>query len=115
MKRCVILLAAAFVLSLSMSAQKKVTVEAANDEISDNLDLKAIGIIFGKAKNLEEFEEMRGRLSACVGIIGRQDTYHCHTSSFGTRHLSGRGNPYCHQEKEQTCRTDYRRPVYIRS
>ena len=52
MKRCVILLAAAFVLSLSMSAQKKVTVEAANDEISDNLDLKAIGIIFGKAKNL---------------------------------------------------------------
>ena len=58
MKRCVILLAAAFVLSLSMSAQKKVTVEAANDEISDNLDLKAIGIIFGKAKNLEEFEEM---------------------------------------------------------
>ena len=58
MKRCVILLAAAFVLSLSMSAQKKVTVEAVNDEISDNLDLKAIGIIFGKAKNLEEFEEM---------------------------------------------------------
>ena len=58
MKRCVILLAAAFVLSLSMSAQKKVTVEAVNDEISDNLDLKAIGIIFGKAKNLEEFKEM---------------------------------------------------------
>ncbi|MDO4725631.1 MAG: hypothetical protein Q4A56_00195, partial [Porphyromonadaceae bacterium] len=58
MKNRVILLVLTVVFSLTTFAQHAVTVEAKNDEISDNLDLKALGIIFGKARNLEEFEQM---------------------------------------------------------
>ena len=58
MKPRILLFALASVLSLSIFAQQTVTVEATTDDISDNLDLKAVGIIFGKAKNLEEFEQM---------------------------------------------------------
>lgn len=58
MKPRILLFALASVLSLSIFAQQTVTVEATTDDISDNLDLKAVGIIFGKARNLEEFEQM---------------------------------------------------------
>ena len=57
MKPRILLFALASVLSLSIFAQQTVTVEATTDDISDNLDLKAVGIIFGKARNLEEFEQ----------------------------------------------------------
>lgn len=39
-----------------LSAQQKITVEAQNDDISYNLDLKAVASIFGDSKDLEEFE-----------------------------------------------------------
>lgn len=59
MKTRITLLLAAMMLSIgSMFAQKTVTVEANSEDISDHLDLKAIGIMFGKAKNLEHFESM---------------------------------------------------------
>jgi hypothetical protein len=38
-------------------AQKRITVEAQNDDISNNLDLKAVSTIFGESKNLEDFEQ----------------------------------------------------------
>ena len=38
-------------------AQKRVTIEAQNDDISNNLDLKAVATVFGESKNLEEFEQ----------------------------------------------------------
>ena len=38
-------------------AQQKITVEAQNNDISNNLDLKAVATVFGEAKNLEEFEQ----------------------------------------------------------
>jgi hypothetical protein len=37
-------------------AQDKTTVTATNDEISDNLDLRAVASIFGDSENLEDFE-----------------------------------------------------------
>jgi hypothetical protein len=37
-------------------AQKRITVEAQNDDISNNLDLKAVSTVFGESKNLEDFE-----------------------------------------------------------
>ncbi len=37
-------------------AQRKVTVEAVNDDISYYLDLKAVAYIFGESDNLEDFE-----------------------------------------------------------
>ncbi|MFK7755577.1 MAG: hypothetical protein AB8B53_01455 [Flavobacteriales bacterium] len=40
-----------------LSAQDITTVEAKNQDISDNLDLEAVAYIFGEAKNLEDFEE----------------------------------------------------------
>ncbi|MDD4969039.1 MAG: hypothetical protein PHT07_06380 [Paludibacter sp.] len=38
-------------------AQEKITVEAQNNDISNNLDLKAVATAFGESKNLEEFEQ----------------------------------------------------------
>ena len=38
-------------------AQEKITVEAQNSDISNNLDLKAVSTAFGESKNLEEFEQ----------------------------------------------------------
>jgi len=38
-------------------AQNQITVEAQNDDISNNLDLKAVATAFGESKNLEEFEQ----------------------------------------------------------
>lgn len=38
-------------------AQKTITVNASNADISDNLDLEAVAYLFGEAKNLEEFEQ----------------------------------------------------------
>ena len=38
------------------SAQDVTTVDAASEEISNNLDLEAVASIFGDAKDLEEFE-----------------------------------------------------------
>ena len=38
-------------------AQEKITVEAQNTDISNNLDLKAVATVFGESKNLEEFEK----------------------------------------------------------
>jgi len=40
-----------------ISAQKKITVEVPTDDISKNLDLKAVATAFGESKNLEEFEQ----------------------------------------------------------
>lgn len=42
--------------TLSM-AQEKITVEARNNDISNNLDLKAVATAFGESSNLEEFEK----------------------------------------------------------
>jgi hypothetical protein len=38
-------------------AQKKITVEARNNDISNNLDLKAVATAFGESQNLEVFEQ----------------------------------------------------------
>lgn len=38
-------------------AQNKITVEAQNNDISNNLDLKAVATAFGESQNLEEFEQ----------------------------------------------------------
>src|ERR1035437_856721 len=38
-------------------AQEKITIEAQNTDISNNLDLKAVATVFGESKNLEEFEQ----------------------------------------------------------
>lgn len=40
----------------SISAQRKVTVEAVSEDISYYLDLKAVAYIFGESSNLEDFE-----------------------------------------------------------
>lgn len=37
-------------------AQEKITVQAQNEDISDNLDLKAVASVFGDSKNLQDFE-----------------------------------------------------------
>lgn len=38
------------------AAQRTYTVKAENNDISNNLDLKAVATVFGESKNLEEFE-----------------------------------------------------------
>ena len=43
-------------LSVSVFAQDRTTVNAMNSEISDNLDLRAVASIFGDSKDLEDFE-----------------------------------------------------------
>ncbi|HEY5590315.1 MAG TPA: hypothetical protein VIK55_04785 [Paludibacter sp.] len=37
-------------------AQKRITVEAQNDDISNNLDLQAVASVFGESKDLQDFE-----------------------------------------------------------
>jgi len=44
------------VANTQISAQKRVTVEAVNEDISYYLDLKAVAYIFGESSNLEDFE-----------------------------------------------------------
>jgi hypothetical protein len=41
----------------SLKAQDKTTVTAANSEISDNLDLRAVASLFGDSENLADFEQ----------------------------------------------------------
>ncbi len=43
-------------LTVSLFAQDRTTVNAMNSKISDNLDLRAVASIFGDSRNLEDFE-----------------------------------------------------------
>ncbi|HKM92566.1 MAG TPA: hypothetical protein VJY41_02850 [Prolixibacteraceae bacterium] len=56
MKTKILLLTMLIFLALTIAAQQKVTVNATNYDISDNLDLKAVAYLFGESKNLEDFE-----------------------------------------------------------
>jgi hypothetical protein len=59
MKRKIKSLALIFISSLFINgiiAQETITANAVGENISDNLDLKAVASIFGEAKNLQEFE-----------------------------------------------------------
>ncbi len=48
----------AFTVSIfSISAQDVTTIQANNEDISDNLDLEAVASIFGESKDLEDFEK----------------------------------------------------------
>ncbi len=42
--------------TIQLSAQRRITVEAVNNDISYSLDLKAVASIFGDARTLEDFE-----------------------------------------------------------
>lgn len=42
--------------TIHISAQKQITVEAKNNDISNNLDLQAVASVFGDSKDLQEFE-----------------------------------------------------------
>ena len=55
-KAACLLVVFSFITTLCM-AQEKITVEAQNTDISNNLDLKAVATAFGESKNLEEFEQ----------------------------------------------------------
>ena len=44
-------------LTTQCAAQRTYTVQAENNDISNNLDLKAVATAFGESKNLEEFEQ----------------------------------------------------------
>ena len=58
MKAKVASLLVVLVLTTTQSmAQKRITVQAQNDDISNNLDLKAVSTVFGESRNLEEFEQ----------------------------------------------------------
>lgn len=50
------LLVVLFLTTTQCMAQKRITVEAQNNDISYNLDLKAVASIFGDSRDLEEFE-----------------------------------------------------------
>jgi hypothetical protein len=41
-----------------MHGQNRTRVNAMNDEISDNLDLRAVTDIFGDSRNLQDFEDV---------------------------------------------------------
>ena len=43
--------------TFSISAQDVTTIQANNEDISDNLDLEAVASIFGESKDLEDFEK----------------------------------------------------------
>jgi hypothetical protein len=51
------LIVAMILTTFSLSAQKRITVEVPTDDISKNLDLKAVATTFGESKDLEEFEQ----------------------------------------------------------
>ena len=44
------------VFATQIEAQNRTTINAANSEISDNLDLRAVASIFGESNNLQDFE-----------------------------------------------------------
>ena len=46
-----------FLLQIPLFAQDRTTVNATSDEISDNLDLRAVASIFGDSKDLQDFEQ----------------------------------------------------------
>ncbi len=50
------LLVVILILTTQCVAQRTYTVQAENNDISNNLDLKAVATVFGESKNLEEFE-----------------------------------------------------------
>jgi hypothetical protein len=52
-----LLVALFLAMTTQLSAQKNITVEAANEDISYALDLRAVASVFGESKNLEEFEQ----------------------------------------------------------
>jgi len=56
MKTTIITSLFASIISTAAIAQDVTTVNAANTEISDNLDLRAVASLFGDAANLEDFE-----------------------------------------------------------
>ncbi len=51
------LLVAILMTTTQCMAQRQITVEAQNNDISNNLDLKAVATAFGESKNLEDFEQ----------------------------------------------------------
>lgn len=51
-------LGALFVLPCSVWADETITVSATSSDISENLDLKTVAMLFGQAKDLEQFEQM---------------------------------------------------------
>ncbi|MDP4239345.1 MAG: hypothetical protein Q8904_07750 [Bacteroidota bacterium] len=51
------LLVAFSLITTLCAAQNKITVEAQNSDISNNLDLKAVATVFGESRDLEEFEK----------------------------------------------------------
>jgi len=50
------LLVVLFISTISCTAQRRITVEAQNNDISNNLDLQAVASTFGESKDLEDFE-----------------------------------------------------------
>jgi hypothetical protein len=50
------LLVVLFITTISCTAQRRITVEAQNNDISNNLDLQAVASTFGESKDLEDFE-----------------------------------------------------------
>ena len=54
--RRIIFLLGILLATIGVSAQQTVTVQAQNYQVSDNLDLEAVAIIFGESKNVEDFE-----------------------------------------------------------
>ncbi len=58
MKKWMFLMASLLIGGAAMTqAEDKVTVEATNEDISENLDLKAVATLFGEVKDLDEFEQ----------------------------------------------------------
>ena len=51
------LLVVILLLTTQCAAQRTYTVKAESNDISNNLDLKAVATVFGESKNLEEFEQ----------------------------------------------------------
>ena len=51
------LLVVILMLTTQCVAQRTYTVKAENNDVSNNLDLKAVATVFGESKNLEEFEQ----------------------------------------------------------
>ncbi len=56
--KTLVLLVGIMVISIACRTQQPVNVQAANPEISDNLDLEAVATAFGDARDLQEFEKL---------------------------------------------------------
>ncbi|HET7733941.1 MAG TPA: hypothetical protein VFK73_08900, partial [Paludibacter sp.] len=50
------LLVVLLISTISCTAQRRITVEAQNSDISNNLDLQAVASTFGESRDLEDFE-----------------------------------------------------------